>query len=112
MATIGPLLQQRRFDEARPLLETLLQLQPEHPEDLYNLGEVAFQAGNVEAAAGWYEKSAAADPSWESPVFKLALVALNRGDIEAAKALFQKVVDLAPDSQEGAQAKATIAALP
>lgn len=32
MATIGPLLQQRRFAEARPLLETLLQLQPEHPE--------------------------------------------------------------------------------
>ena len=26
MASIGPLLQQRRFDEARPLLETLLQL--------------------------------------------------------------------------------------
>jgi hypothetical protein len=32
MATIGPLLLQRRFAEARPLLETLLQLQPEHPE--------------------------------------------------------------------------------
>ena len=34
MATIGPLLQQRRFGEARPLLEALLQLQPEHPEAL------------------------------------------------------------------------------
>jgi len=40
MASIGPLLQQRRFAEARPLLETLLQLQPEHPEALYNLVEL------------------------------------------------------------------------
>jgi tetratricopeptide (TPR) repeat protein len=81
-------------------------------EDLYNLGEVEFQKGNIDAAADWYEKSAAADPEWESPVFKLGLVALNRGDIEGAKALFQKVIDLAPDSQEGAQAAATLAALP
>jgi len=82
------------------------------PEDLYNLGEVAFQDGNVDAAAGWYEKSAAADPSWEPPVFKLGLVALNKGDIEGAKVLFQKAVDLAPDSPEGVQAAATLAALP
>ena len=75
-------------------------------------GEVAFQKGNVDDAAGWYKKSAAADPSWESPVFKLGMVALNRGDIEGAKVLFQKVIDLAPDSEEGAQAKATLAALP
>jgi tetratricopeptide (TPR) repeat protein len=50
MATIGPLLQQRRFDEARPLLETLLQLQPEHPEALYNLGVLASEEGRLEEA--------------------------------------------------------------
>ena len=50
MATIGPLLQQRRFDEARPLLETLLQLQPEHPEALYNLGVLASEEGQLEEA--------------------------------------------------------------
>jgi tetratricopeptide (TPR) repeat protein len=82
------------------------------PEDLYNLGEVAFQEGNVDAAAGWYEKSAAADPDWEPPVFKLGMVALNKGDIEGAKVLFQKVVDLAPDSPDGTQAAATLGALP
>lgn len=81
-------------------------------EDLYNLGEVAFQQGDTDAAAGWYEKSAAADPSWESPVFKLGMVALNRGDIEGAKVFFQKVIELAPDSPEGAQAAATLDALP
>lgn len=81
-------------------------------EDLYNLGEVAFSRGDVDAAAGWYEKSAAADPAWPPPVFKLGMVALNRGDLEGARALFQKVVELAPDSEEGAQAQGILAALP
>ncbi len=81
-------------------------------EDLYNLGEVAFNQGDVDAAAGWYEKSAAADPEWPAPVLKLGLLALNRGDIEGAKVSLQKVVDLAPDSEEGTQAAAMLAALP
>ena len=82
------------------------------PEDLYNLGEVAFSEGDVAAAAGWYEKSAAADPEWAPPVFKLGMVALNRGDIDGAKRLFQQVVDLEPDSEEAAQAQGILAALP
>ena len=81
-------------------------------EDLYNLGEVAFEAGDLDAAADWYEKSAAADPEWPAPVLKLGMLALNRGDLEGAKVLFQKVVDLAPDSPEGAQAQGMLAALP
>ena len=81
-------------------------------EDLYNLGEVEFARGDVDTAAGWYEKAAAASPGWEKPWFKLALVALNKGDIDTAKQHFQKVVDLAPNSEEGAQAQATLSALP
>ena len=50
MATIGPLLQHRRFAEARPLLETLLQLEPEHTEALYNLGILASEEGQLEEA--------------------------------------------------------------
>jgi hypothetical protein len=42
--------QQRRFAEARPLLDTLLQLQPEHPEALYNLGMLASEEGKLEEA--------------------------------------------------------------
>ena len=46
------------------------------------------------------------------PIFKLALVALNKGDIDTAKMHFQKCVDLDPNSEEGTQATATLAALP
>lgn len=81
-------------------------------EDLYNLGEVDFARGDVDAAAGWYEKATMVDPNWEKPWFKLALVALNKGDMETAKENFQKVVAIAPDSEDGVQAQATLSALP
>ncbi len=81
-------------------------------EDLYNLGELEFAQGAVDTAAGWYEKAAMVDPNWEKPLFKLALVALNRGDIATAKEYFQRVVDVGPNSPEGAQAQATLNALP
>ena len=81
-------------------------------EDLYNLGELEFAQGAVDAAAGWYEKAAMVDPSWALPVFKLALVALNKGDFELAKEHFRRVVELDPNSEEGSQASATLAALP
>ncbi len=48
MASIGPLFQQRRFDEARPLLETLLQLQPEH-----TLRPSTTLASSPAKRAGW-----------------------------------------------------------
>ena len=81
-------------------------------EDLYNLGELEFAKGAVDTAAEWYEKAAMVDPNWAKPIFKLALVALNKGDMDAAKQHFRKVVDLDPSSEEGAQASATLAALP
>lgn len=81
-------------------------------EDLYNLGEVEFAKGEVDAAADYYTQANAADPNWEKPLFKLALVALNKGDIPKAKEFFAQVVDKAPDSEEGVQAKATLDALP
>jgi len=81
-------------------------------EDLYNLGELEFARGDIDAAAVWYEKATGIDPNWGKPLFKLALVALNKGDIEAAKQLFTQVVERDPNSPEGAQAKATLDALP
>lgn len=81
-------------------------------EDLYNQGEQAFARGATEEAMDWYDKAIAVDGNWEKPLFKRALVALNQGDIEAAKEYFQRVVDVAPNSEEGAQAQATLSALP
>ena len=100
------------FDAASNTLAAAADSENATREDLYNLGELEFAKGDMAAAAGWYEKAAAIDPTWAKPLFKLALVALNQGDIEAAKGLFSQVVETDPSSEEGAQARATLDALP
>ncbi|MCY4028161.1 MAG: tetratricopeptide repeat protein [Acidobacteria bacterium] len=100
------------FDGASAELEAAAGSLNATKEDLYNLGELEFAKGAVDVAAGWYERAAAIDPNWEKPLFKLALVALNKGDIPGAKEYFQRVVDVGPNSPEGAQAQATLNALP
>ncbi len=100
------------FEAASAELEAAASGLNAEKEDLYNLGELEFAQGDVDAAAGWYEKASMADPNWGKPLFKLALVALNKGDTETAKEFFQQVLDVDPNSDEGAQAKATLSALP
>jgi tetratricopeptide (TPR) repeat protein len=100
------------FDAAGSALASAADSAGATREDLYNLGELEFANGNMDAAADWYQKAAAIDPTWGKPLFKLGLVALNQGDIEAAKGLFSQVVETDPNSEEGAQARATLDALP
>ena len=80
-------------------------------EELFNAGEAAFASGDSAQAAEWYQKANAADDEWGKPLFKLALVALNTGDIEAALGYLDQVMEVDPDSAEGAQAAAMLAQL-
>ena len=100
------------FDAAGDALAAAANAEGATREDLYNLGELAFAKGEIDVAVGWYEKASAADPNWGKALFKLALAALNKGDIEAAKGFFSQVVEKDPNSEEGAQALATLDALP
>ena len=50
MAGITPLLKQRRYGEAQPLLEALLEAEPENRDVLYNLGMVASDEGQLKEA--------------------------------------------------------------
>ena len=81
-------------------------------EDYYNQGTSAFARGETDQAAEWFERAAAADPSWVLPVYQLGLVSLNQGDIEGAKAHFARAVELDPASAEGQQAQAILGSLP
>ncbi|MEB3320802.1 MAG: tetratricopeptide repeat protein [Cyanobium sp.] len=88
-ATIGPLLQQRRFDEARPLLETLLQLQPEHPEAHYYLGVLASEEGRLEEARLLLRRAVIANApnahAQANAQVALALAAMRLGDKPEAR---------------------------
>lgn len=100
MATIGPLLQQRRFDEARPLLETLLQLQPEHPEALYNLGVLASEEGRLEEARLLLRRAVVANApnahAHANAQVALGLAALRQEDRAEARQALEAAIELEP----------------
>jgi Flp pilus assembly protein TadD len=102
MASIGPLLQQRRFSEARPLLETLLQLQPEHPEALYNLGVLASEEGKPEEARLLLRRAVVANApeahAQANAQVALALAAMRLGDKAEARQALEAAIELEPQN--------------
>ena len=100
MASIGPLLQQRRFDEARPLLETLLQLQPEHPEALYNLGVLASEEGRLEESRLLLRRAVIANAgdshALANAQVALGLAALRQEDRSEARQALEAAIELEP----------------
>ena len=100
MASIGPLLQQRRFDEARPLLEALLQLQPEHPEALYNLGVLASEEGRLEEARLLLRRAVIANAgdthAQANAQVALGLAALRQEDRSEARQALEAAIALEP----------------
>ena len=102
MASIGPLLQQRRFSEARPLLETLLQLEPEHPEALYNLGVLASEEGKLEEARLLLRRAVVANAgdahAQANAQVALALAAMRLGDKAEARQALESAIELEPQN--------------
>jgi tetratricopeptide (TPR) repeat protein len=100
MASIGPLLQQRRFDEARPLLETLLQLEPQHPEALYNLGVLASEEGRLEEARLRLRRAVMANAgdthAQANAQVALGLAALRQEDRSEARQALEAAIELEP----------------
>ena len=81
-------------------------------EELFNQGAAEFAAGNVAAAAEWFQKAHDRDRRWVLPLYQLGLVSLNLGDIEGAKRWLQQAVDVDANSPEGQQAAAILGTLP
>ncbi|MFN6132993.1 MAG: tetratricopeptide repeat protein [Synechococcaceae cyanobacterium] len=102
MASIGPLLQQRRFDEARPLLETLLQLQSEHPEALDNLGVLAGEEGRLEEARLLRRRVVVANAgdahAQANAYVALGLAALRQEDRAEARRALEAAIELEPQN--------------
>jgi Flp pilus assembly protein TadD len=102
MASIGPLLQQRRFSEARLLLETLLQLEPEHPEALYNLGVLASEEGQLEEARLMLRRAVVANAgdthAQANAQVALALAAMRSGDKADARQGLEAAIELEPQN--------------
>jgi tetratricopeptide (TPR) repeat protein len=102
MASIGPLLQQRRFDEALPQLETLLQLEPEHPVALYKLGVLASEESKLEGARLLLRRAVVAnagdDHAQANAQVALALAAMRLSDKAEARQALEAAIELEPQN--------------
>ena len=67
--------------------------------------ESLFKANRLEEAKAALEEILAADPDHIRANYTLGLCLLNSGDSAGAKAQLKKVIELAPDSQEGRDAQ-------
>jgi tetratricopeptide (TPR) repeat protein len=80
-------------------------------EVFFTLGEEKFTDNNLEEAARWYRKAAAADPFWGKPLYKLGLCAIKSGDAREASTLMSQVIAIDPVSPEAALAKSSLESL-
>ncbi|MFN9530633.1 MAG: tetratricopeptide repeat protein, partial [Cyanobacteriota bacterium] len=101
-ASSGALLPHRRCAEARPLLETLLQLEPEHPEALYNLGVLASEEGQLEEARLLLRRAVVANAgdahAQANAYVALGLAALRQEDRAEARQALEAAIELEPQN--------------
>lgn len=103
------LVSQRRWNEARTLLERVLELHPRHVGAMVNIGET-YRRRALEGTAAekeptdlanaekWFERALATDPGWAPGHLGLGRVLAGRGDLERALEHFRRATEIRPES--------------
>lgn len=65
--------------------------------DLYQQGETAYQAGDLETAQQHYQQALKADPNHMPSYFRLGNIAARKGDFAAAERYYQQVLKQMPE---------------
>ncbi len=102
------LIEQDRRQEALSLLETLLQLEPDNEEALYNLGLLCSDAGDLERAAQLLERCVAIDPAYGNAWAALGMVGLRANTPEQARPALERAVELEPRNPYALRAYGTL----
>lgn len=92
------LIEQGRRDEARGLLDTLVQLEPGNDEALYNLGLLCSDAGELERAAELLQRCVAIDATNVNGWVALGMAGLRAGQLEQARPALEQAVELEPSN--------------
>ena len=95
-----------RFDEAAKWYEEALKLDPKDPNVSTDLGMAYFYLDQTDRALLQFDYSLSIDPAHKMTLLQQGRVlAFGKQDLQGAAASWQKIVQLAPDSPEGREAK-------
>ena len=95
-----------RYQDAVKWYEEALRLEPNNVDASTDLGVSYYYMNNPDRALKQFEHSLAIDPKHTKTLLNQGIVrAFGKQDLDGATASWQRVVELAPDSQEGQAAK-------
>lgn len=95
-----------RFEEAAKWYEEAMKLDPNNINVSTDLGVSYWNINQPDRALQQFAHSLTIDPKHATTLLNRGIVlAFGKQDLEGAAASWQKVIDLAPDSQEGQKAK-------
>lgn len=87
-----------RLDKASQEYRKVLELQPDHPEALYNLGTIVQQKGELAAAEQYFRASVTAQPKFLKAWFSLGNLYQTQGQFSLAEEAYCQALNLRPDS--------------
>jgi tetratricopeptide (TPR) repeat protein len=101
LVNVGAVLERRGESEAAGALYMRALAEGRPPAQAHkNLGDQAFERGEVEAARTHYEKAVKHDPALGDDVYlRLGTIAFKDGDPDVAKLLWRRALDLNPDNE-------------
>jgi len=92
------LIENRKFDEAKELLDDLLIKYPENPYILHNLGLVSAGLSDLKGACEYWRRAIDADPHFEVSYLNLGIAIIQRGDVKEAEMVLRTAITVFPDN--------------
>lgn len=87
-----------RISEGKDNLLKAMEIMDDDHKGINNLGSIAASYGQKELAIGLYEKAAAINPRYSTPLTNLANMSLENGDVEKAEVFLNQANSIDPDN--------------
>ena len=89
-----------RYDEASNYLKKGLQLKPDDPACLFNLGYIALRQGDLQEAENHIQASLKAKPDYDDALFELAGIRMKEKNFQDAVPLLRRCLELKPNRSD------------
>ena len=101
----------KQWVDATAAMKKAMDIKQTDSVQTFNCAVYAHQAGDVDTASVFYEKTTEIDPNRAIAYYQLGLISVGKAENEAALAHFEKFIALAPDHDRVDEAQGVIDAL-